>query len=158
MRAHRLQTHRKRFNLLLLVRESGLKVLPQLRDRRFQFLHLFDALSETRSATSRSLPHIAYSINIAVFITNNQIGVHLFHFLGHWAELCDALRVDLFLVTKMVANAPILNEIAGWRVWRTRHAPVILRRLPPCASLSLRAIASGDAINTSVWLGEFSHD
>ena len=32
------------------------------------------------------------------------------------------------------ANAPILNEIARWRVWHARHASVILRRLPPCAS------------------------
>src|SRR6266849_3654499 len=43
---------------------------------------------------------VAHGVNFACFITSNQIRIHLFHVLGHKAELRDAIWVEFFLVVE----------------------------------------------------------
>ena len=43
---------------------------------------------------------VAHRVRLALLVARHQIGVHLFHFLGHEAELRDAFRIKLFLVAE----------------------------------------------------------
>src|SRR5215831_16379224 len=43
---------------------------------------------------------VAHAVRLALLVTSYQIGINLFHLLGHQAELRHALRVKLFLIAK----------------------------------------------------------
>jgi len=75
-----------RLELVLLLCRSRLEVFSLLRDGYFQVLDLNDALSETRSAASRSQRR---SGKFAVYPENpdHQIGIYRFHLLGHQPKL-----------------------------------------------------------------------
>ena len=43
---------------------------------------------------------VAHGVRLALLVASHQIGVHLFHLLGHEAELRDAVGVKLVLVAE----------------------------------------------------------
>jgi hypothetical protein len=71
----------------------------KLRNGCFQFLHLamlFEELVEQH----RVHGFVANGVGFSLFIASRQIRVHLFHLLGHEAELRNALEVKLLLVAE----------------------------------------------------------
>src|SRR5262249_11321315 len=85
--------------LLFEACRESLNFLLLLRDRRFQRLDLA-VLFEKLVQQHRVHRLIATGDNLTLVITRHEIGVDLFHLLGHQAKLRDALGIERVLVAE----------------------------------------------------------
>ena len=92
--------------LLFKAGNDSLHPFLQLADCSFLFLYFaslcLDLFVFFKELVEQHRIHrlIADTVRLALVVASDQIGIHLFHLLGHQAELRDALGVKLLLVAE----------------------------------------------------------
>ena len=121
----------KRFNLLLLLRDSCFQVLAALAARLSLAAPHFAVLFEELVEQHRVHRFVAHGVDLAVLIAHHQIRIYLCHFLGDQTKLRRARVVALVMeVTGLSARIASLALSIGLISFLNRREELIVPSWP----------------------------